>query len=93
MHLRSAGQLAGPFSSGRSSRFGRQQNHLGVVAYLCTLDQLDGKKVWRKLYQEVLHLHKFADRWGELATTVSDWLDQFADGSPELLRYVGLCPN
>jgi len=51
------------------------------------------EKVWRKLYQEVLHLHEFADRWGELNTTVGDWLDQFADGSPELLRYVGLCPN
>jgi len=51
------------------------------------------EKVWRKLYQEVLHLHEFAERWGELTTTVGDWLDQFADGSPELLRYVGLCPN
>jgi hypothetical protein len=51
------------------------------------------EKVWRKLYQEVLHLHEFADRWDELTTTVESWLNQFADGSPELLRYVGLCTN
>jgi len=51
------------------------------------------EKVWRKLYQEVLHLHDFADRWDELKTEVDDWLGQFADGSTELLHYVGLCPN
>lgn len=51
------------------------------------------EKVWRKLYQEVLHLHDFADCWDELKAEVDDWLDQFADRSTELLRYVGLCPN
>ena len=51
------------------------------------------EKMWRKLYQEVLHLHDFTDRWSELKTEVGDFLDQFADGSTELLRYVGLCPE
>lgn len=49
------------------------------------------EKVWRKLYQEVLHLHDFTDRWGELKAEVGAFLDQFADDSTELLRYVGLC--
>jgi len=51
------------------------------------------EKVWRKLYQEVLHLHDFVDRWDELKGEVDRWLNQFADGSTSLLRYVGLCPN
>lgn len=48
------------------------------------------EKVWRKLYQEVLHLHEFVDRWMDLRAEVSRFLDQFANGSPALLRYVGL---
>jgi DDE superfamily endonuclease len=52
------------------------------------------EKVWRKLYAEVLHLHRFVDAWEELTQTVQAWLDQWAGPSPELLRYVGLlCPN
>lgn len=51
------------------------------------------EKVWRKLYQEVLHLHEFADSWDTLQATVEKWLAQFINGSTELLSYVGLCPN
>lgn len=51
------------------------------------------EKVWRKLYQEVLHLHDFADCWDKLKVEVDSWLGQFADGSTELLCYVGLCPG
>jgi hypothetical protein len=51
------------------------------------------EKVWRKLYQEVLHLHDFADRWDELQETVTTWLEQFADGSTDLLCYAGLYPG
>lgn len=51
------------------------------------------EKVWRKLYQEILHLHDFADRWSELKAEVDAWLGEFADGSTELLHYVGLHPN
>lgn len=51
------------------------------------------EKVWRKLYQEVLHLHEFTDQWDELRQSVEEWLIQFASGSPDLLRYVGLCAD
>jgi len=51
------------------------------------------EKVWRKLYQEVLHLHHFGDDWDGLRRAVEQWLTQFADGSVDLLRYVGLCPD
>jgi len=51
------------------------------------------EKLWRWLKQDVLHLHGYADRWPELHRQVSDFLDQFSRGSPELLRYVGLTPQ
>jgi len=51
------------------------------------------EKLWRWLKQDVLHLHGYADRWPELHHQVGDFLDQFSDGSSELLRYVGLTPQ
>lgn len=51
------------------------------------------EKVWRKLYQDVLHLHPWVHAWEQLQATVQAWLDQWADGSLALLRYVGLCPT
>lgn len=51
------------------------------------------EKVWRKLYQELLHLHDFGDRWTDLKQTVTEWLAQFQNGSLDLLRYVGLYPD
>lgn len=52
------------------------------------------EKLWRWLKQEVLHLHRLADHLEELRTRVDQFLDQFAHGSDELLRYVGLLvPN
>ena len=48
------------------------------------------EKLWRWLRQDILHLHRYADRWPELWDKVSEFLDQFADGSEALLRYVGL---
>lgn len=51
------------------------------------------EKVWRKLYQEVLHLHPWTNAWEQLQATVQAWLDQWTDGSTDLLRYVGLCPT
>jgi hypothetical protein len=50
------------------------------------------EKLWRKLKQERLHLHRLADRLEELRTAVRAYLDPFAAGSVELLRYVGLSP-
>ena len=48
------------------------------------------EKVWRKLYQELLHLHDLKDRWIALVALVQAWLDTYTDASPALLHYVGL---
>lgn len=48
------------------------------------------EKLWKFVHQEVLHLHRFEDDWLGLRQAVMDCLDQFAQGSRELLRYVGL---
>lgn len=51
------------------------------------------EKLWRKLRQEVLHLHRHSDDWPGLRQHVADFLNRFDHRSPELLRYVGLIPN
>jgi hypothetical protein len=48
------------------------------------------EKLWRWGKQEVLHLHRLADHLDELRDQFAHFLKQFAHGSPELLRYVGL---
>lgn len=48
------------------------------------------EKLWRKLKADVLHLHRRADRLDELRQEVDAFLQQFAAGSLNLLRYVGL---
>jgi hypothetical protein len=48
------------------------------------------EKLWRWLKQDLLHLHPFADDLAGLRQRVAAFLEQFAQGSPELLRYVGL---
>jgi hypothetical protein len=51
------------------------------------------EKVWLRLYQQVLHLHEQASDWLALQQRVQHWLDQFRDGSTDLLRFVGLLPT
>jgi len=51
------------------------------------------EKLWRWLKQDVIHLHRMSDDWEGLKQEVADFLDEFKDGSPELLRYVGLLPD
>ncbi len=51
------------------------------------------EKLWRKLRQEVLHLHRLSDDWQTLQQRVRAFFETFADGSQALLRYVGLLPN
>lgn len=51
------------------------------------------EKLWRKAYQEVLHLHRYSDRWSELQQRMHAFLSAFSHGSQELLRYVGLLPD
>lgn len=48
------------------------------------------EKLWRWVRQDVLKLHRLADAWQELRQRVRMFLDQFARGSCDLLRYVGL---
>lgn len=52
------------------------------------------EKVWRKLKQEVLHLHRYSSQWKDLQQRVQEWLDKQdrADNSA-LLHYVGLSPT
>jgi len=51
------------------------------------------EKLWRKLRQDVTHLHPWADNLALLREQVDGFLAQFASASPELVRYVGLCPD
>jgi transposase len=48
------------------------------------------EKLWRWLRQDILHLHDCATDLATLRQHVRDFLDQFATGSTDLLRYVGL---
>jgi transposase len=64
---------------------------VGLPTYASWTNPIE--KLWRKLRQEVLHLHPWADRLVELRAAVDRFLDQFAPGSRDLLRYVGLSPG
>jgi transposase len=48
------------------------------------------EKLWRWLRQDVLKLHRLAGDWPSLLGRVNQFLGQFATGSQDLLRYVGL---
>ena len=48
------------------------------------------EKLWRKLRQDVLPLHRFEDDWDGTKQAATSFLDQFAQGSADLLHYVGL---
>ena len=51
------------------------------------------EKLWRKLRQDITHLHRWATDLPRLRAEIDQFLAQFAHGSPDLLRYVGLCPG
>lgn len=48
------------------------------------------ERLWRWLRQEILHMHPFEGNAEDLGEAVAAFLKQFADGSGDLLRYVGL---
>lgn len=48
------------------------------------------EKLWRRLRQAVLRLHRWVSDWPGLRQRVRDFLDQFQLGSADLLHYVGL---
>lgn len=51
------------------------------------------EKLWLWLRRDVLAAHRHADDWSQLRQQVNGFLDQFAHGSPALLRTVGLVGN
>jgi hypothetical protein len=48
------------------------------------------EKLWRKLRQEVLYMHLWAEDLMKERQAVHDFLSRYTSGSEELLRYVGL---
>jgi transposase len=48
------------------------------------------EKLWRKLRQELTHLHRWATDLSRLRSEIDHFLTQFATGSTDLLQYVGL---
>jgi transposase len=48
------------------------------------------EKLWRKLKQEVIHLHRSSTDLAGLRALIDAFLDRFAHGSADLLSYVGL---
>ena len=78
-------------------------SHPDVVSILTSLPRLETvslptyahwlnpiEKLWRWLRQDVLRLHQWAADWSILLERIHAFLDQFAHGSRDLLRYVGL---
>lgn len=51
------------------------------------------EKLWKHLKQNCLHLHRWSEEWDELKRRLRQHLEQFQNGSAELLRYVGLTTN
>src|SRR5439155_16236595 len=72
-------------------KWGRLQLPIQAVplpTYASWLNPIE--KLWRWLKQEVLHLHRLADDLPLLRAAIDRFLDRFAFGSDQLLRYVGL---
>jgi transposase len=79
------------------------QRHEDVIAALTALPQVEPvwlptyaawlnpiEKLWRWLRQDVLKMHRLAADWTTLRHHVRTFLDQFAHGSLDVLRYIGL---
>jgi transposase len=48
------------------------------------------EKLWRWLRQDGLKRQRWVEDWPQVKQRVHDFLDQFAQGAPDLLRSVGL---
>jgi transposase len=48
------------------------------------------EKLWRWLRQDILKMPRWVEDWPSVKQRVHDFLNQFAQGSHDLLRYVGL---
>lgn len=64
---------------------------IGMPTYSAWLNPIE--KLWRKLKQEVLLMHQTGEDWDGLKKRVTDFLNSYSSGSPDLLKYVGLLPN
>lgn len=51
------------------------------------------EKLGRKFRQEMVHMHRQAADWDTLKARADAFFSQFAQGSPELVKYVGLLPD
>ena len=77
--------------SARAKRLGLPIQLLPLPTYASWTNPQE--KVWRHLRQAKLHLHRSAEDWEQLKQGIREHLDQFKDGSQELLRYIGLTPG
>ena len=66
----------------------QQLSLLFLPTYASWLNPIE--KLWRWLKQDLIHLHRYAADLETLRQQVRAFLDPFAQGSPDLLRYVGL---
>jgi transposase len=48
------------------------------------------EKLWRWVRQDILKMHRWVEDWPQVKHRVRNFLNQFAHGSQDLLRYVGL---
>jgi transposase len=48
------------------------------------------EKLWRWLRHDILKMHRWVEDWPQVKQRVREFLEQFAHGSRDLLRYVGL---
>jgi len=64
---------------------------VGLPTYAPWLNPVE--KLWRWLYQEILHQHELVGQWARLQEEVQAWLDRWTEPSPALLRYTGLHPD
>ena len=48
------------------------------------------ERLWLRLSEEILRIHRFSDEWDVLKQRVLDWLGQFRQSSEKLLQMVGL---
>jgi hypothetical protein len=89
------GRLPRSWSTTPSAKAVKQWGHLQLPIQLIPLPTYASwcnpiEKLWRKLRQELTHLHPWANDLQRLRAEIDQFLAQFASGSPDLLRYVGL---
>lgn len=66
----------------------RRLHAIALPTYAPWLNPIE--KLWRKMRQEHTALHQLASDWKQLQTRTQAFFEQFAHGSTELVRYVGL---